>query len=66
MDKFKLTTGKQLVRTREILVNFQAPRYTTTERNAITNPKQGQIIFNLTSNKLNVYSGTGWEEISST
>lgn len=64
MDKFKLTSGKQLARTREILVSFQAPRYTTAERDALTNPKQGQIIMNITSNKLNVYSGSVWLSLS--
>ena len=60
-----LFQGQQLNRSREILTRFQPPRYTTTERNAITNLREGQIIFNQTTSKLNVYNGTAWEEITS-
>jgi len=65
MDRFKLTTGQQLKKTREILTLFQAPRYTTTERDAIKVPQQGQIIYNTTTNKLNVYTSS-WEQVTST
>jgi hypothetical protein len=65
MDKYKFTTGQQLNKTREILVYFQAPRYTTTDRDLLKTPRQGQIVFNITTNKLNVYNGSSWEQITS-
>jgi putative ribosome biogenesis GTPase RsgA len=65
MDRFNLLEGEQLTRTREILTRFQAPRYTTTERDALHNPQIGQIIYNTSTSKLNVYTGS-WEAITST
>lgn len=50
---------------RDILRLFRAPQKTTTERDAIKNPQSGQIIYNTTTNKLNVYT-TAWEAITST
>lgn len=43
---------------------FLPPRMTTTERNAISSPAAGLIIYNTTTNKLNVYT-TAWEAITS-
>lgn len=39
-------------------------RMTTTQRNAIVNPTAGLVIYNTTTNKVNVYT-TGWEAITS-
>ena len=44
---------------------FLPPRMTTTERNAITSPTAGLVIYNSTTNKLNVYTGAAWEVITS-
>lgn len=43
---------------------FLPPRMTTTERNAITSPVAGLMIYNTTTNKLNVYT-TAWEAVTS-
>lgn len=40
------------------------PRMTTTERDAIASPAVGLLLYNTTTNKLNVYTGT-WEAITS-
>jgi hypothetical protein len=40
------------------------PRVTTTERDALF-PSKGSLVFNTTSNKLNIYNGSSWEEITS-
>jgi hypothetical protein len=37
---------------------------TTTQRNALT-ASAGMIIFNSTTSKINVYSGSAWEEVTS-
>ena len=42
-----------------------APRYTSTERAALKNPQQAMIIYNTTTNKLNFYTGSAWEVITS-
>lgn len=44
---------------------FLPPRMTTTERNAITSPTAGLVIYNSTTNKLNVYTGAAWEAVTS-
>lgn len=50
-------------RMEEILTRFQAPRYSTTDRNAITNPQEGQLIFCTTTAKIQVYDGTQWVDL---
>jgi len=40
------------------------PRLTLTQRNAITSPASGLIIYNTTSSKLNIYEDTAWFEMS--
>lgn len=43
---------------------FCPPRMTTTQRDAITSPSAGMMVYNTSTNKLNVYT-TAWEEITS-
>lgn len=42
---------------------FAPPRMTTTQRDAITTPGEGLIVYNLTSHKLNYYTGSAWVEL---
>ena len=44
---------------------FRPPSMTTSQRNVISNPIAGVIIYNNTTKKLNFYNGTAWEVISS-
>lgn len=44
---------------------FLPPRMTTAQRDAISNPAQGLMLFNTTTSKLNFYSGAGWEAVTS-
>jgi hypothetical protein len=44
---------------------FLPPRMTTTQKNAISSPAQGLMVFDTTLIKLCVYSGTSWETITS-
>lgn len=41
------------------------PRMTTTQRDAISSPAEGLIIYNLTTHKLNLYTGSSWEAVTS-
>jgi hypothetical protein len=41
------------------------PNMTTTQKNAISGPQAGTIVFDTTLSKLSVYSGTAWETITS-
>ncbi len=41
------------------------PSHTTTERDALANLAAGQTIYNSTTNKLNFYSGSAWEAVTS-
>jgi uncharacterized protein (TIGR02145 family) len=45
---------------------FLPPRMTTTERNAITSPATGLVIFNTTTNSLETRKSTGWVSLSET
>ena len=44
---------------------FYPPVVTTTQRNSISGMTKGAMVFNSTTNKLNVYSGTAWEVVTS-
>ena len=37
--------------------------YTTTQRDALSSPQAGWTIFNSTTNKINQYNGSAWEEV---
>lgn len=43
---------------------FMPPRMTGTQRDAIPSPTAGMVIYNTSTNKLNVYT-TGWEAVTS-
>jgi len=43
---------------------FMPPRMTTTQRDAIPSPTAGMVIYNTTTNKLNVYT-IAWEAVTS-
>ena len=40
------------------------PIATTTERDAISGPPTGLVVYNSTTNKLNSYNGSAWEEVT--
>jgi hypothetical protein len=44
---------------------FLPPRMSTTFRNLILTPPAGLIIYNTSTNKLNIYNGTTWEQVTS-
>ena len=41
------------------------PRMTSTQRDAISNPASGLLIYNTTTNKLNFYAAAAWEAVTS-
>jgi hypothetical protein len=58
-----LFKGRQKQRTREILELFRAPQYTTDERDSLKSPKEGMIIVNTTTHKINAYLNGIWQEL---
>lgn len=42
---------------------FSAPSYTTAERNALAGVSNGRIIYNSTTNKLQVYAAGVWVDL---
>jgi len=44
---------------------FLPPRMTTAQRDAIPTPPAGLIIYNTDTNKLNLFTGTVWEQVTS-
>ncbi len=63
----RFQTEQSKVREREIVFFFQAPRYTTDERDALVGLVEGMIILNTTLNKLQWYNLTDeiWETVTS-
>ena len=44
---------------------FLPPRMTTTQKNAISSPATGLVVYDTTLNKLAVYTGSAWETVTS-
>jgi hypothetical protein len=44
---------------------FLPPRMTTAQRDAITTPPAGLMVYNTSTNKLNFYNGSAWEAVTS-
>ena len=44
---------------------FLPPRLTTTQKNAISTPATGLVLYDTTLNKLAVYTGSAWETVTS-
>lgn len=42
---------------------FLPPRMTTTARNAIASPATGLVIYNTSTNRVNFYDGSAWQEL---
>jgi len=42
----------------------QIPNLSTTERNAISSPETGALIWNSTTSKINQYNGSAWQDIT--
>jgi len=42
---------------------FLPPRMTTTERDAISTPAAGLMVYNTTTNKAQCYNGTAWQDL---
>ncbi|HEY9661415.1 MAG TPA: hypothetical protein V6C65_23410, partial [Allocoleopsis sp.] len=46
-------------------LGFAPPRMTTTQKNAISTPAEGLIVYDTTLHKLCLYTGSAWETITS-
>ncbi len=42
---------------------FRLPRYTTQERNALSSPLEGQIIYNTTDKGVQIFNGSAWFDV---
>ena len=55
-------------RTTGASVDFTVPvgvkNYTTTERDALTSLSAGELIYNSTNSKLEVYNGSSWDAVA--
>ena len=56
-------TGSALLVLDSISKGLLFPRMTTGQRDAIVNPTAGLVIYNLTTNVLNFYSGSAWAAV---
>ncbi len=60
-----LSSASALLDVQSTSKGFLAPRMTTTQRDAISSPAEGLIIYNLTTHKLNVRTVSAWEAVTS-
>lgn len=60
----ELADTKAALEVRSTTQGLLLPRMTTTQRDAITSPPAGLLIYNTTTNKVNVYT-TAWEQVTS-
>lgn len=44
---------------------FLPPRLTDSQIGAVATPAEGLVVYNITSHKLNVFTGSGWETVTS-
>jgi hypothetical protein len=58
------TTSSAVLEANSISKGFLPPRMTNSERNAISNPAEGLMIWNTTENEINVFNGSLWINMS--
>lgn len=59
-------SGSAILDLQSTTMGFRPPRMTTTQRDAITSPDSGLMIFNTTANKTQIYNGSSWNDFDST
>jgi hypothetical protein len=57
--------GSAILQTDSTTLGFLPPRMTTAQRDAISSPAAGLMVYNTSTNKLNFYNGTAWEAVTS-
>jgi hypothetical protein len=62
---FDVHDASAIVQINSTTRGFLPPRMTTTQKNAITTPATGLVLYDSTLNKLCVYTGSAWETITS-
>lgn len=65
MGTAPLADKSAMIEMKTTLQGFLPPRMTSTQRDAITSPAEGLIIYNLTTHKLNLRVAAAWEAITS-
>lgn len=60
MDIFRTISRNYEPQIRRILMKFMAPSMTSTERDALQNPENSQIIYNETTNKFQGRASGAW------
>ncbi len=60
-----IADGSALLEMTSTTRGFLQPRMTTTQRDAISTPATGLMVYNTTTNKLNFYNGSAWEVVTS-
>lgn len=63
MDIFRTISRNYEPQIRRILMKFMAPSMTSTERDALQNPENSQIIYNETTNKFQGRASGSWIDL---
>lgn len=58
---------QDVIHVQDLYINQRCnlPSYTTTQRDALSGMQAGTVIFNSSTGKLNFYTGSVWEAITS-
>lgn len=56
--------SKAILTVSSTTLGFLPPRMTTTQRDAITSPTEGLVVYNSTTHTLDFYNGTAWKQIA--
>lgn len=65
IGKSSVADSKSILELHSTSKGFLPPRMTTTQRDNISSPPAGLVIFNTTANKLNQYNGAAWTDVGS-
>jgi hypothetical protein len=60
---FGATVASAIVEIQSTTRGFLPPRMTTTQRNAISSPATGLVLYDSTTNKLQCYNGSTWNDL---
>ena len=62
-DSFSTYNASAKLQVDSTTQGFLPPRMTTTERDAISTPASGLMVYNTTTNKAQCYNGTAWQDL---
>ncbi len=66
LRKFIDDTDRRITDLNNWIESLTVPEYTTAERNALDSPQNGQMIYNSTTNRIEIRQAGGWKYLTVT